>query len=259
MLFKNIKIRCINNYKNELTKNVIYDAISTVDNCWHFIKNNYGYTDWYHSVNDFEIVEDVGVYFMPDFEIVKENNMKIKIKCINNRGGLNFLTIDKIYYAEKIDSERYKIINDANKVSIYPMADFELVNNIFKKEDLNNCTLVKLKNKRLCIPLYKEFDNEVVLHDDLISRGGLVGLNSYDNDLKYNRNFAYSCYDIIAIKKYTTPIDVINLVKKQKEPESWDWVREEKSEKEIELENLISKLDSQLQSAKNELNRIKSK
>jgi hypothetical protein len=39
----------------------------------------------------------------------------------------------------------------------------------------------------------------------------------------------------------------------------WDWIREEKSDKEVELENLINTLNTQLEEAKTKLKEITNK
>lgn len=55
------------------------------------------------------------------------------VRCINNHSGLNFLTINKVYYASIYNDNFYLIINDERYESTYRKSDFKLITKYKRK------------------------------------------------------------------------------------------------------------------------------
>src|ERR1035437_8243115 len=54
-----------------------------------------------------------------------EENDILKVKCINNHNGGNYLTIGKVYDAEYYDENWYSIMNDKGQQTVYLVDEFE--------------------------------------------------------------------------------------------------------------------------------------
>ena len=120
------------------------------------------------------------------------------------------------------------------------------------KLNLDTSTLVKLRNGKIAIVIRDEFSKLLVM----TKSGGRYWLNNYnDNLLRFERHDHLA--DIIAYKKYTTSMYALNAMLSEISELKWDWEREEKSDKEIELENLITTLSTQLEDAKTKLEKIR--
>ena len=58
----------------------------------------------------------------------------MKVKCIDNQNGLNYLTIRKIYDVIDDNAYCYKIINDRNNERYYPKEFFRILSEIRNKK-----------------------------------------------------------------------------------------------------------------------------
>jgi len=115
-----------------------------------------------------------------------------------------------------------------------------------EKKDINNCMLFKLKNEYLCV-LFQNlnaftFDDFIFYNKLCIDSGGgggVVKVNRYKDNLLH---VEYDSFDIIAIKQFPSMNEVLYHVLNNKEPEEWDWIREEKKEvKSVKLPIYIKK------------------
>lgn len=143
-------------------------------------------------------------------------------------------------------------------------------NIMIKKSDLNSSMLFKLRGCGLCVLL--EVNNNLHKGNTFYNQkriikgisGGISSPNDYNENLTLGKwftdvtNYDPKVWDIIAIKQYESCNEVLHMVINDKYPEKWDWVRQEKTDKnkEIQLENIIEGLSEQIIKAKNELNKI---
>lgn len=128
-----------------------------------------------------------------------------------------------------------------------------------KKSDLKTGSLVQTKNGQwwfVAKDIINEIDKNIIVNTT-DKRRCFVYLSSYEEDL-YNKN--NEDYDIVKIAKCGYCFDFFccgNANVKNLIDFEIIWEREEKLKKEIELENLINKLQRQLKETENELNKIK--
>lgn len=128
----------------------------------------------------------------------------------------------------------------------------------FTKPELNERMLFKLRKKGLCVLLTSYNEKQLFTKETIGKAAGESTLVELDKDLLDKDG--WTSYDIVAIKQLNSQSEALGYLINDKEPKEWDWIREEqpkKSEKEIQLEELIHKLETQLNDAKSELDKIK--
>jgi predicted RNase H-like nuclease (RuvC/YqgF family) len=125
------------------------------------------------------------------------------------------------------------------------------------KSDLNTSMLVKLRNGGITI-VAENMHKELSL---VLSTGNYYSLYDYTNYLfKHHDNNNNNPSDIMAVKNYLSPTSALQSMLTDRPSDlKWDWIREEKSDKEVELENLINTLNTQLEEAKTKLKEITNK
>lgn len=128
------------------------------------------------------------------------------------------------------------------------------------KLNINASMLFKIRQGDMVVLLSRHTSDEDVFynkqHLGSSYSGGMMSLVQMRDDLTHSW-WKKSGYDIIAIKQYDSQSQALCQLLSKIEPE-WDWVREENI-KEKEISNFISKLEQQLQEAKNELEIIEAK
>jgi hypothetical protein len=111
-----------------------------------------------------------------------------------------------------------------------------------KKEDLNQCMLLKLRKNGLCVLLTRQDGNEThyVLYDkNSLAKnrcGGLISINYYSESLT---TLDGSC-DIISIKQLDSTNEVLYHVLNNVEPDTWDWVRKEENSIDVVIKAVIN-------------------
>lgn len=53
----------------------------------------------------------------------------MKVKCIDNYLMRRYLTVDKVYNVELIETRGYTIVDDSGKLFVYPSYRFEVIDN----------------------------------------------------------------------------------------------------------------------------------
>jgi len=122
------------------------------------------------------------------------------------------------------------------------------------KSDLNTSTLVKLRNGGIAI-ITENMHKELSL---VLSTGNYYSLYDYTNYLFKHHDNNNNPSDIMAVKNYLSPTSALQFMLTNRPSDlEWDWIRE--ADKEVELENLINTLNTQLEEAKTKLKEITNK
>lgn len=191
----------------------------------------------------------------------------MKVKSNNDMFSLIFgtkpISKEKIYDVLIEEKYQYQIRNDLGKIEWYNKNLFEIIKEediMFKKEDLKSGMLVLVKSR--VVESWYLVIGDVIFNITDCNEVGFcfIRLNEFDVNLQHKHPFK-----IIKIGE-CEPSQLTYLFREIYEDKTAEdfikniqiiWERDEKSEQQIKLEKVISDLETQLEKAKSELNKLK--